>query len=197
MKNNLELEIPTVSTILIPQPEVVQQIFQQVVPQPSPAGTQSAWLGLSCACEALRRSSRAVTQFYDLVLAPSGLKATQFISLRAIDEAGEIAQHQFARLYAVAVETLSRRLGALRRKELVKVRTGNKHGEQIYSLTEKGKATLNHARPYWDRAEDRLKTTLGETEWRLILILADRVVLAAAAAEELRIRNHDQRRAAA
>jgi DNA-binding MarR family transcriptional regulator len=192
MKSDLEMEVSTIDTIVIPKPEMVQQ----TTPELSPGGTKSSWVGLSCACEALRRSSRAVTQFYDLVLAPSGLKATQFISLRAIDEAGEIAQHQFARQYAVAVETLSRRLGALRRKELVKVRTGCKHGEQLYSLTEKGKAILNHARPYWDRAEDRLKTTLGDNEWRLILILADRVVLAAAAAEELRIRNHDQRTAA-
>ena len=193
MKNNLEFETSHVTSIPLPEPEPVQP----TVPEISVAAAPPVWLGLTCACEALRRSSRAVTQFYDLVLAPTGLKATQFISLRAIDEAGEIAQHQFARQYSVAVETLSRRLGALRRKELVKVRTGNKHGEQLYSLTEKGKATLNHARPYWDRAESRLKTTLGETEWRLILALADRTVLAAVAAEELRTRNHDHHKNAA
>lgn len=110
-----------------------------------------------CACAALRRASRCVTQLYDLVLAPCGLKCTQFVSLRAIDEAGEIAQYQFARRYTVAVETLSRRLGALRRKGLVKVRTGSRHGEQIYSLTEDGKKALEQARPYWERAQERLK----------------------------------------
>jgi DNA-binding MarR family transcriptional regulator len=150
-----------------------------------------------CACAALRRASRCVTQLYDLVLAPCGLKCTQFISLRAIDDAGEIAQYQFARQYAVAVETLSRRLGALRRKALVKVRTGTRHGEQIYSLTEEGKKLLNEARPYWERAQERLKTVLGEADWNLLFSITDRAADAALQAEKLRLRNSDHNKTAA
>ena len=69
-----------------------------------------------CACAALRMASRSATQFYDLVLQPSGLKTTQFIALASIDRAGEVAQSEFAREHAVAIETLSRRFAALRRK---------------------------------------------------------------------------------
>lgn len=151
----------------------------------------------ACACAALRRASRCVTQLYDLVLAPCGLKCTQFVSLRAIDEAGEIAQYQFARQYAVAVETLSRRLGALRRKGLVQVRTGTRHGEQIYSLTDDGRKLLNQARPYWERAQERLKTVLGDADWNLLFLTMDRVANAALEAERLRLRNSDHNKTAA
>jgi DNA-binding MarR family transcriptional regulator len=149
-----------------------------------------------CACASLRRASRCVTQLYDLVLAPCGLKCTQFVSLRAIDEAGEIAQYQFAKQYAVAVETLSRRLGALRRKGLVKVRTGTRHGEQIYSLTDEGKRSLDRARPYWERAQERLKTALGDADWNLLFAVTDRVANAALEAERLRLRNSDHTKTA-
>jgi DNA-binding MarR family transcriptional regulator len=150
-----------------------------------------------CACGSLRRASRCVSQLYDLVLAPCSLKCTQFVALRAIDEAGEIAQYQFARQYSVAVETLSRRLGALRRKGLVRVRKGTRHGEQIYSLTDEGKRLLMQAHPYWERAQERLKAALGEAEWNLLFTLTDRIANAALDAENLRLRNSDQSRAAA
>jgi DNA-binding MarR family transcriptional regulator len=144
---------------------------------------------MGCACAALRRASRCVTRLYDLVLAPCGVKCTQFTSLHAIDEAGEIAQYHFARNYGVAVETLSRRLGALRRKGLVRVRTGTYHGEQIYSLTDEGKKVLNDARPYWDRAQERLRTVLGEADWNALFSITDGVARAALEAEKLRLHN--------
>ena len=55
-----------------------------------------------CICAALRGAARSTTQLYDLVVRPSGLKATQFIALRAIEEAGEMPQWRFAREHAVA-----------------------------------------------------------------------------------------------
>jgi DNA-binding MarR family transcriptional regulator len=143
----------------------------------------------SCACAALRRANRAVTQLYDLVLAPSGLRVTQFIALRVIQEAGEIAQCDFAREYAIAVETLSRRLGGLRRKGLIQVRMGDRHGERIYSLTDRGRKALNEALPFWERAQSRLQTTLGGTNWRAVLDLAPRICIAAQKAEQLRTVN--------
>jgi DNA-binding MarR family transcriptional regulator len=140
-------------------------------------------------CAALRAANRAVAQFYDLVLAPTGLKSTQFVALQAIDEAGEIAQCDFARNHAVAVETLSRRFSGLRSKGYIQVRTGDRHGEQIYSLTEKGRQALTHAAPYWERAQERLRRVLGETDWSVMPQVLDRIRAAALHAEELRTDN--------
>jgi DNA-binding MarR family transcriptional regulator len=144
---------------------------------------------LLCACAALRRAARSTTQLYDLVLQPAGLKATQFIALWTIDREGELEQWRFAREHAVAVETLSRRLAVLRRKGLVSARVGKNHGERIYTLTEKGKEALMQALPYWERAQTRLKQTLGAADFGLLLQLCESAVTAAHEAEHLRAAN--------
>jgi DNA-binding MarR family transcriptional regulator len=140
-------------------------------------------------CAALRAASRAVSQLYDLVLAPTDLKSTQFIALQAIGESGEIAQWQFARDRAVAVETLSRRFSGLRQKGYIQVRTGQRHGERIYSLTDKGRQALNDATPFWERAQERLRKVLGDKDWQATLETLHRIRAAALQAEELRIDN--------
>jgi len=144
---------------------------------------------LTCVCSALRSAARSATQFYDLVLQPVGLKATQFIALKTIEEAGELQQWKFARQHAIAVETLSRRLAVLRRRGLVSVRTGGNHGERIYTLTEKGRQVLEEALPYWERAERRLSQTMGDSELRLLVRLCESTVAAARQAEQLRAVN--------
>lgn len=144
---------------------------------------------LTSVCSALRSAARSTTQFYDLVLQPVGLKATQFIALRTIEYAGELQQWKFARDHAIAVETLSRRLAVLRRRGLVSMRTGNNHGERIYSLTEAGRRTLIEAAPYWERAERRLSQTLGDHDLQQLIRLCGVTVDAARQAEELRAVN--------
>lgn len=162
-----------------------------------PPRLSSAWRGILeqekplqqvCALSALRMAARSATQFYDLVLEPSGLKATQFVALEMIARAGELAQCEFAREHAVAIETLSRRLAGLRRKGLITSRTG-RHGKHIYRLTEQGKEALVRARPYWARAQKRLQRTLGADQFRGLLELCQNLVLAVPRAEELRATN--------
>lgn len=145
---------------------------------------------LPCTCGTLRRASRAVTNLYDLVLAPSGLRLTQFLVLKSLHERGRIAQCDFARDQDIAVETLSRRFGALRRKGLVEMRLGERHGERIYSLTTEGQQAFRSALPYWERAQERLRNVLGNSDTRALLDICERVRLAAHNAESARTKNH-------
>ncbi len=142
-----------------------------------------------CVCAAARRTSRALTRFYDLVLAPTGLKATQFIALREIAEAGEIAQWQLSQGYGVATETLSRRLNTARKNGLVEMRRGAKHGERIYRLTVQGQKCLHNAMPYWGRAQRRLAQALGDANLKHAVDILDRVAEAALLAEQIRTPN--------
>jgi DNA-binding MarR family transcriptional regulator len=144
-----------------------------------------------CVCAALRGAARSATQLYDLVLRPTGLKATQFIILQTIEEAGEMAQWRFARDHALAPETLSRRLAILRKKGLLSMRAGGNHGERVYSLTSEGKRALDRATPYWERAQERLRRTLGTAEIQSLLQLCRSAVTAAKKAELLRASNGD------
>jgi len=141
-----------------------------------------------CACATLRRAARSVTQLYDLVLSPCSLKATEFISLKIIHDRGEIAQRDFAREHSIAVETLSRRLGSLRKKGLIRSRLGP-HNERIYSLTDPGKHKFKEALPYWERAQSRLKCTSGDGDWESLFRVCDRITESAKSAEQLRTSN--------
>jgi DNA-binding MarR family transcriptional regulator len=130
-----------------------------------------------------------VTQLYDLVLAPVGIKATQFMTLKAIHEAGEIAQCDYAREYGISIETLSRRLGSLRRKGLIKMRRGERHGERLYKVTDSGRELLFRAMPYWERAQYRLRAKLGEEHWQALFQICESAAKAAKEAEQFRARN--------
>jgi DNA-binding MarR family transcriptional regulator len=145
---------------------------------------------ISDPCAGLRRATRAVTHLYDLVLAPTGLKSTQFILLHAIYERGEIAQWSLASEYGVGDDTLSRRLGVLRKAGLIAFRVGREHpGEKIYRLTELGMATFLDILPVWERAQKRLQTVMGAAQWEQLLKLVKVVAEEARRAETVRLAN--------
>jgi DNA-binding MarR family transcriptional regulator len=140
------------------------------------------------ACASLRRANRAVCHLYDLVLAPTALKATQYIILETISLAGEIAHCDLARQFAASEETFSRRLASARKAGWVCMKVGERH-RRIYALTERGRKLLETARPYWERAEDRLRRELGEADWGILNGFAARLTDAAVRAENAPSRN--------
>lgn len=152
-----------------------------------PLNTQAS---IADPCAAFRRASRALTRFYDLVLAPASLKATQFITLRTIEQHGEIAQWQLSKEYAIAPETLSRRLAVLRDAGLLNMRIGTRRrGERMYSVTPAGISKLRLAEPYWIRAQQRLGAAMGVTDLHAAVEAADRLVFAARKAEAAKVQN--------
>lgn len=140
-------------------------------------------------CMVFRSASRAVTHLYDLVLKPTGLRSTQFITLYAIAEHAEIAQWQMAARYCVSIETLSRRLSALRKAGLVEMHIGSHHSERLYRLTASGREKLEIALPYWNRAQQRLFHLLQQQNWDLVLKAAEEITAVAKEAEMARIPN--------
>ena len=185
MERSMQLSSPVVSNPETSQTQPLYPEFPGITATDAETGPET----VTSAFAALRTATRAVTQFYDLVLSPTGLKTTQFVILQAINAAGEIAQCDFAREFGIAVPTLSRRFGGLRKKELIQIRRGERHGERIYRLTGKGEEALRQALPYWERAQRRLRTALGNDDWDQLLDLAERVRKAASQAEQLRTDN--------
>jgi DNA-binding MarR family transcriptional regulator len=130
-----------------------------------------------------------VTHLYDLVLAPVGMKSTQFIILHAISDKTEVAQWELAQIYSVSVEALSRRLAGLRRSGMVEMRVGPNHNERLYKLTEKGRQKLQDAIPHWTRAQQRFLQIAGASNWELILKAAQDSIITAHGAETVRLSN--------
>src|SRR2546430_14338083 len=56
---------------------------------------------LDCACASLRRAARAVTQLYEAVLKDTGLRATQFTLLQALERQGASPQTALGELLAL------------------------------------------------------------------------------------------------
>lgn len=140
-------------------------------------------------CILFRRASRAVTHLYDLVLAPSGLKATQFVLLRALEQHSQISQSQLAEEYGMSPETLSRRLASLRRAGLIEVQAKIRGAGRPYRLTAAGSRKLQAAMPYWTRAQQRLRAILGGEQWTPMLAAAGQIAVAARKAESAKIVN--------
>ena len=93
-----------------------------------------------CVCSTLRMVSRAVTQLYDDILRPSGL--------RVIDQT-----------------TPTRSLRLLERDRMIE-RVPHPDGRiKAMRLTRKGRRVLNVARPLWAQAQDKVLRDLGTRVW--------------------------------
>lgn len=121
---------------------------------------------LPCTCANLRRAARAVTQFYDSELRPSGLRVTQFTLLQALTMAPGISQKQLAELLEIDSTTLTRTLAHLRRKRWLRSEAGTDRREIRLFLTPAGQREFERALPYWQSAQKRLRQAWGEATWQ-------------------------------
>jgi DNA-binding MarR family transcriptional regulator len=118
-----------------------------------------------CVCNTLRMVTRAVTQLYDDVLRPSGLRVTQFSILATIARRGEANLKQLEAALAIDQTTLTRSLNLLERDGVIE-RASHPDGRvKAMRLTSKGQRALEVARPLWARAQGKVFRALGTRAW--------------------------------
>ena len=118
-----------------------------------------------CVCNTLRMVGRAVTQLYDDVLQPSGLRVTQFSILGTIARMGAANVKQLEDRLALEQTTLTRSLNLLERDGVIE-RAPHPDGRiKATRLTSKGKRALQVARPLWAEAQDKVLRELGTRAW--------------------------------
>src|SRR5881296_1687427 len=118
-----------------------------------------------CVCNTLRMVTRAVTQLYDEVLRPSGLRVTQFSILATLARMGEANLKQLADTLAIDQTTLTRSLNLLERGGVIE-RVPRPDGRiKAMRLTSKGRRALEVARPLWAQAQAKVLRELGTTAW--------------------------------
>jgi len=118
-----------------------------------------------CVCNTLRMAARAVTQLYDDVLRPSGLRVTQFSILATFARMGEANLKELEDALAIDQTTLTRSLGLLERDGLIERGPHPDGRVKAMRLTSKGRRALEVARPLWARAQDRVLRQLGAKAW--------------------------------
>lgn len=134
---------------------------------------------LPCACAALRRAARAVTQLYDRELRPAGLRVTQFSLLQALEGLGEAPQGRLGEVLAIDSTTLTRSLRPLIRRGWVVVTRGEDRRERRLRLSEDGRLYLKAVQPNWHRAQTLLQEALGDEDWAELNKFSDRILVAA------------------
>ncbi len=122
-----------------------------------------------CACFNTRKAARAVTRFYDDMLAPSGLKATQLTMLGAISISGPTRMSDLADMLALDKTTLTRNLKLLEAGGLVAIAAGADRRVRVVALTRAGADAVDRALPRWREAQRRMVEHLGEARWRRLV----------------------------
>ena len=122
-----------------------------------------------CAVVNLRKAARAVTQFFDEVLGPSGLRATQFSVLVAVALADPPTMTRIARALVMDPSTLTRDLQLLERAGMVKTAGGKDRRTRFVTLTPRGRDRLTAALPLWEQAQHQVARRVGGSRWREIL----------------------------
>ena len=116
-----------------------------------------------CNCLAIRQAARHVTQFYDQLLAPSGLRTTQFSILIRLQRRGPMPINALAAELVMDRTTLGRNILPLQRDGLIEVvASPDDRRRRELRLTAKGLAMHRQAVERWAVAQERFDAVFGE-----------------------------------
>jgi len=132
-----------------------------------------------CACATIRRTDRVLTQFYDEILAPSGLYITQFTLLAALSQAAPVTLKRLAGILVMDRTTLTRNLEVLAKQHLVRIEEGEDRRTRLVHLTQEGEQALRRAWPLWQEAQAGIEHALGRERFEGLLTDLSAVVAAA------------------
>jgi DNA-binding MarR family transcriptional regulator len=135
-----------------------------------------------CAATNIRKASRAISQFYDQALEPSGLKSTQFTLLISIAIHAPIALTQLAEKMVMDRTTLTRDLVRLEEQGLLETTPGLDRRSKILNLTAHGLNTLQAAIPLRAKAQAHIVKSIGEERLGVLLEVIEEVVASVKAA---------------
>jgi DNA-binding MarR family transcriptional regulator len=115
-----------------------------------------------CTSFALRRITRLITQRYDEILSPSGLRSTQFPLLGLLHAPQPQSISRLADQMDMDRTTLTRNLRPLMELGFVAVEEGPDARTRTITLTSKGRAAFEVALPLWRKAQKDIADTLGD-----------------------------------
>ncbi len=126
----------------------------------------------TCTCTTVRHAAQTLTELYDRVLAPSGLKITQYMLLRSI-LSGETEKSitELAQELGSDRSTIGRNLRVLSRDGFVSSSVGNDRREHVVRVTEKGRQAVACAYPLWQKAQIAVADALGQDQLEVLKAL--------------------------
>jgi DNA-binding MarR family transcriptional regulator len=117
----------------------------------------------------LRRATRALTQLYDDLMTPSGLRVTQFSLLRTLLRGGTATLSDLAGTLLLDRTALSRTLDPLAERGLVAIVQGRDARTREVSVTRAGEMAVRAAEPHWRRAQEQVAHRLGQAKLEALI----------------------------
>jgi DNA-binding MarR family transcriptional regulator len=120
-----------------------------------------------CNASAVKKAARRLSLMYDTLLAPSGIKATQYGILSELNSRGAALPTvgELAEQLVMDRSTLGQNLRPLERDQLVTLVIDPKdRRSRLIALTKQGIAKFKEAAKYWKVAQDRFETVFGKQE---------------------------------
>jgi DNA-binding MarR family transcriptional regulator len=122
-------------------------------------------LSNSCICNNLRRTTRAVTNYYDSIfLEAAGLRAGQITILVVLYLAGPQNINALAENLSLDRTTLTRNLKPLKDQRLLVIGSGQDKRTKLVTLTSLGERTLKRVLPLWEQAQTYMVNGLGQRQ---------------------------------
>ncbi|MFL5582051.1 MAG: MarR family winged helix-turn-helix transcriptional regulator [Gemmatimonadaceae bacterium] len=118
-------------------------------------------MNATCACLNIRKAARAVTQLYDDVLRPSGLRNTQLTLLMLLRGHGAMSITRLAEVAMADRTTLTRNLALLEERQLVRIVPGEDGRVRMVELTDAGDDAIDEAFPLWEKAQGLITQRMG------------------------------------
>ncbi|HET7148517.1 MAG TPA: MarR family transcriptional regulator [Candidatus Nitrosopolaris sp.] len=120
----------------------------------------------ACVCGNLRRTSRAITQFYDKLLSPSGINITQLALLCTISIDNSSTISEISKEMYMDRTTLTRSLNLLEKQDFIQIESSSDRRKRIVTITSRGKAQISKALPLWENAQSIIMQKFGKGNWR-------------------------------
>jgi DNA-binding MarR family transcriptional regulator len=115
-----------------------------------------------CNCLAIRQAARHVTQFYDQLFAPVGLRATQFAILSRLRRDGPMTINALAAALVMDRTTLGRNILPLQRDGLIEiVASASDRRRRELHLSAAGAEKFRQASECWAIAQTRFDAVFG------------------------------------
>jgi len=129
-----------------------------------------------CCCFNMRKVTRAVTQYFDRFLEPTGIRATQFTLLVALFSTKGKTLTEIAETLVMDRTTLTRNLKPLEKLGLIAtVQTLDKRSK-AYVLTEKGEQIVEKCIPLWQKAQNSVVGALSEDVYKDTIVKLTRML---------------------
>ena len=118
-----------------------------------------------CNCTTLRKASRRISQLYDTVLAPSGLKTTQRAILAQIGRSERTTVGELAEALVMDPGALAHTLKPLERDGLIAVAVDpDDRRNRLITLTRRGRTKLAETDALWAKAQRSFEAAFGRAD---------------------------------